>query len=106
VLELAETATDQAWCPYQERLSHLSEQIGRSESRLAAIESELVQVVELEVEASWIGSCLRELHRLWDILSPVNRVRLLCAVIERVEVEERDGNVVLTLVDWGRGTVL
>jgi site-specific DNA recombinase len=102
VIELAGTTDGAAHRLLQDQLHKLSEQLAWREAELGAVERALAQLEDLEVEASWIDRCLRELDRIWDILSPANRVRLVRAVIERVEIDEPAGNVTLTFVDLGK----
>jgi hypothetical protein len=53
----------------------------------------------VEVDARWVGNALRNLDRVWDVLTPQNRGRLLRALIERVTLDRASGNVAIHLAN-------
>jgi hypothetical protein len=86
-----------------ERLQEVSDQLGRCEARLAAAERELATLDAMEIEATWVARCLSEFDSVWDVLTPENRGRLLRAVVERVEVNERANQVSVFITDLSAG---
>lgn len=42
---------------------------------------------------------LRDFDGLWEVLTPRNRQRLVCALVEEVTVDEQNGRVIVRLVD-------
>jgi site-specific DNA recombinase len=82
-----------------ERLSEIGEQLGRFEARLMTAVRELANLDSVEVEAAWVGQCLADFDKIWDVLTPENRRRLLRAVIERVEVDGPANKVRVFVVD-------
>jgi DNA invertase Pin-like site-specific DNA recombinase len=82
-----------------ERLVEIGQQLARSEARLAAAERELANLDALEVEAAWVTQCLTDFDKVWDVLTPENRARLLRAVVQRVEVDEPANKVSVHITD-------
>jgi hypothetical protein len=70
------------------RLGEIGEQLARCETRLAAAERDLANLDAIEIEATWVAQCLADFDKVWDVLTPENRSRLLRAVVQRVEVDE------------------
>jgi len=54
---------------------------------------------QIELEASWVTSCLTKFDKIWETLSAENRGRLVRAVISRVEVDEPKNDVQTYLAD-------
>jgi len=81
------------------RLHAVGEQLTRTEARLAASARELANLDAIEVEASWVTDCLADFDKIWDVLTPHNRGRLLRAVIERVEVDQPANEVRVFMTD-------
>ncbi len=86
-----------------ERLGEVSEQLGRCEARLAAAERELANLDALEVEVAWVAQCLSDFDKVWDVLTPENRVRVLRTMVERVEVNEPANQVSVFITDLAAG---
>lgn len=82
-----------------QRLSEVGEQLARCEDQLALAERELVNLDALEVEAGWVRECLTDFDKIWDVLTPANRGRLLRAVVQRVEVDEPANQVSVHITD-------
>ena len=76
------------------RLKGLERQLAETERELAALEA-------AKAEAGWIAGCLRDFDALWDVFTPDNRGRLLRAVVERVYMDDEDGEVRISLVNLG-----
>ena len=85
-----------------ERLQELGEQLARCEARLATVQREISSLDAVEIETAWVARCLTDFDRIWDVLTPVNRGRLLGAMIERVEVDEPANQVSVFLADLAR----
>jgi site-specific DNA recombinase len=81
------------------RLEGIGAQLNRCEARLAATERELGALDAIDIESSWVAECLADFDKIWDVLTPVNRGRLLRAVIQRVEVDEPANQVSVFLAD-------
>jgi DNA invertase Pin-like site-specific DNA recombinase len=85
----------------EQRLHEIGEQLARTESQLATAEREIANLDAVQVEASWVGQCLTDFDKVWDVLTPENRGRLLRAVIQRVEVDEAANKVRVHLAELG-----
>jgi DNA invertase Pin-like site-specific DNA recombinase len=81
------------------RLEEVGAQLQRLERRLTDVERELAALDATEVEAGWIGQCLRDFEAVWDVLTGENRCRLFRAIVERVDYEGTSGEVRVTLAD-------
>ena len=77
----------------EDRLREVGEQLERLQSRLSAVEQEIANLDILEVDAGWVGKCLADFDAIWDVLTPENRLRLVRAVVQRVEVNEPENEV-------------
>ena len=89
--------------PIEARLQAAGDQLARREARLVAVEIELHRLEGIVVEAAWVAECLTDFHRIWDVLTPENRARLLRVVIERVEFDEPANEIRVFLADLGAG---
>jgi DNA invertase Pin-like site-specific DNA recombinase len=82
----------------EDQIGHLADEHVSREQRLAAIDARLAALDAARVEADWIGAALRDFESLWEAMTPENRVRLVRAVVDRVEVDEATGTIEAHLV--------
>lgn len=87
--------------PLEARLQATGDQLARSEARLVAVGTELHQLDGIEVEGAWVAECLTDFHRIWDVLTPANRARLVRIVVDRVELDEPANEIRVFLIDLG-----
>jgi site-specific DNA recombinase len=87
--------------PIEARMQDAGGQLGHCEARLAVVERELAHLEDIEIEGAWVAETLTDFHRVWDLLTPENRARLLRLVVQRVEVDEPANEVRVFLVDLG-----
>ncbi len=92
--------------PIEARLQAAGDQLARSEARLVAVEAELHRLDGIHVEGAWVAECLTDFHRIWDVLTPENRARLLRVVVERVELDEPANEIRVFLTDLAAGLPL
>ncbi len=85
----------------EDQIGHLTDEQATREQRLAAIDSRLAALDAARVEADWIAAALRDFGGLWEAMTPENRVRLVRAVVDRVEVDEEAGTIDAHLVSLG-----
>jgi DNA invertase Pin-like site-specific DNA recombinase len=85
----------------ERRLQEIGEQLARTESQLSTAEREIANLDAVRVEATWVAQCLTEFDKVWDVLTPENRGRLLRSVIQRVEVDEPAGKVDVHIAQLG-----
>jgi site-specific DNA recombinase len=91
----------------EERIEDVGAELATSEARLAEVERALAEFDRTELDARWVAESLAHFDRVWDVMNADNRVRLVQAIVERVEVNEPGGRVTATLVnlDVGDDTV-
>jgi len=93
------SATGGARRPLEERLNELGQEAERHTARLAEAERELANLDAIEVEADWVARCLADFDTIWDALIPANRVRLLQALVQCVDVDQAHNQVSVVLAD-------
>ncbi len=82
----------------EDQIGHLADEQAAREQRLAAIEARLAALDAARIEADWIAAALRDFGSLWEAMTPENRIRLVRAVVDRVEVDEETGTIEAHLV--------
>ena len=85
----------------EERIEELGAKLAASELRLAEVERALTNLDRTELEVRWVAETLTRFDAVWDVMTPENQVRLVQAVVERVEVDEPSGRVSAVLADLG-----
>ena len=83
------------------KLEEVGDQLSQLKARLAEVQRRLIVLKDTDVEIEWVKSCLTGFDRVWDTLSSENRGRLVRAIVERVEVDEPNGDVRAFLADLG-----
>lgn len=101
--EMTGTSDGRARALLERRLEEVAGQAERYEARLAEVNREIAALDETEVEAGWITECLSSFDAVWDALTPHNRGRLVRAVVERIEIDEKNNRVQTFLADLGNG---
>ena len=71
-----------------------------AERQLAAVRREWTDLEGLVAEADWVARTLADFDKVWDVLTPPNRGRLLRALIERILINESAGTAEVHLVDF------
>jgi hypothetical protein len=89
----------------EQRLEEVAGQSARYELRLHEVDREIAALDATKVEAGWIAECLASFDAVWDALTPHNRGRLVRAVVERIEIDEKNNRVQTFLADIGSGTL-
>ena len=90
----------------EERIEGIGNLIGKHERRLQEIGRDRADLDRISVEAGWVTEALQHFETVWDAMTLENRVRLVHAIVERVEVNEQTGEITGTLVDLGDGVVV
>ena len=70
----------------QGRLAEVGETIARHEAREAELDAKLAELDARKVEGEWLVEALRNFDRLWEVMTPENRQRLVGAVVDRITV--------------------
>ena len=98
VRNLQRTRNDASRAALEDQIGHLAGEQAAREQRLAAIDVGLATLDAAKVDADWIAAALRDFGNLWESMTPENRVRLVRAVVDRVEVDEETGTIEAHLV--------
>jgi len=85
----------------EERIEEIGAKLAASELRLAEVERALTNLDRTGLEVRWVAETLARFEAVWDMLTQENQVRLVQAVVERVEVDEPSGRVSAVLADLG-----
>jgi len=83
-----------------QRLEQESEPLAVLEGSLAEVERTLKALEEQRAEGEWVARALGDFARVWEVLTPPNRGRLLRALVEKVVVDERGEQVEVHLVNF------
>jgi len=83
-----------------ERLQEVGGELARRERRLAEVERALAALDEMESEAAWVASVLRDFDALWDVMNPANRYRLVHALVREIVIDDEAGTLAASLVDF------
>jgi DNA invertase Pin-like site-specific DNA recombinase len=87
----------------QARLASIAEERDGCRAGLAAGEIERDRLARVQIEGTWVTQMLGDFERSWELLTPDNRVRLVRAIVERVEVDQAANVVRIALVDLHEG---
>jgi site-specific DNA recombinase len=83
-----------------QRLEQESEHLAVLEGNLAEVERTLGALEDQRAEGEWVARALGDFARVWEVLTPPNRGRLLRALVEKVVVDERGEQVEVHLVNF------
>jgi site-specific DNA recombinase len=83
----------------EERIEDIGEQLAKHERRLNEVQHALAAIDQTEIETEWVIASLTHFDTVWDALNKENQGRLVRAVVEKVEVDERSGQVTAVLLD-------
>lgn len=95
---LQRTRNEASRAAIEQQIQVLADEQATREQRLLAIDARLAVLDAARVEADWIAAALRDFGNLWQAMTPENRVRLVRAVVDRVEVDEATGTIEAHLV--------
>jgi hypothetical protein len=82
------------------RLTKRHRQPDKLREELRSVQAQLGHLEQLVLSGAWIAEQLRALDQVWDRLLPINRLRVVRSVVERVEVDSTTGEVRVSLKDW------
>lgn len=83
-----------------QRLEQESERLAVLEGSLAEVQRTLKALEEQRAEGEWVARALGDFARVWEVLTPPNRGRLLRALVEKVVVDEQGEQVEVHLVNF------
>ncbi len=88
------------------QLVETQDRIRVSESRLAEIAGELSALRTNQVDDAELIEALQQFDRLWEVLSPKERSRVLALLIDRVEYDGREGQIAISYRSAGVRTLV
>nr|WP_045118530.1 hypothetical protein [Haliangium ochraceum] len=83
----------------EERLGEIGRSVAEAERELAEAERALLALEEQQTEAQWTASTLEHFADVWKVMTPGNRIRLVQALVRRIEVNEPRQEIRVVLHD-------
>jgi site-specific DNA recombinase len=68
--------------------------------QLEQLEQDLNDLKDLSEELTWLIEVMRDFQGLWEVLSLVNRHRLIRCLVNRVVLDEANGQMRVYLADF------
>lgn len=96
---LAEQSSDASDDPGRRR-GHRRALRERAREELLRVDARLDSLERLSLDGAWIGEQLLTFDLVWDRLLPINRLRIVRAVVARVDVNEATGDVEIAVQPW------
>jgi DNA invertase Pin-like site-specific DNA recombinase len=84
----------------EKKLRAESERLVAAERQLADTERDLLDLHDASIEAEWVAGAIANFSKVWELMTPENRCRLLRALVVSVKVDEESGKVEIELVDF------
>ncbi|ACY13504.1 recombinase family protein [Haliangium ochraceum] len=81
------------------RLGEIGRTVAEAERELAEAERALLALDEQQTEAQWTASTLEHFADVWKVMTPGNRIRLVQALVRRIEVNEPRQEIRVVLHD-------
>lgn len=85
----------------EKKLRTESDRLLAAERQLAESERDLLDLHEASIEADWVVGAIASFAKVWELMTPENRGRLLRALVSSITVDEESGTVEIALVDFG-----
>jgi site-specific DNA recombinase len=94
-------ATADARTEVERRLQAQAQARDDARADAQAIDAELATLEGLRVDVAWVAQTLADFDLVWDHLTPLNRQRLVRALVTEVRVDAAAGTMTVALVDLG-----
>lgn len=85
-----------------ERLEQAARALQELQRELSRVEGEVSALDDSRSDADWVARILGDFDRMWSIMTPDNRRRLVEALVDRVVVDDRSGAVSVHLAVLSR----
>lgn len=76
-----------------------------AKAEVTARDEELAIIEAVRVDIAWVAQTLADFDLVWEHLTPLNRQRLVRALVQEVHVDAAAGTITATLVDLGAETL-
>jgi len=83
----------------EDRVADIGRDLDQAQKQLAETERQLAALQQAEVDGRWVTSMLGDFDQVWDVMSLVNRGRLVRALVKKVVVDDAAGSVTVELVN-------
>ena len=83
----------------EDRIADIGRELDQAQRQLAETERQLAELQQSEVDGRWVTSMLGDFDQVWDVMSLVNRGRLVRALVKKVNVDDAVGSVTVELAD-------
>jgi hypothetical protein len=77
----------------EQQLEAAVAELDAAHARLHEVERRIAALAAAEAEADWVEHALVNFSDLWDVMTPVNRRRLIEALIQEIVVDEPAGRI-------------
>jgi hypothetical protein len=84
----------------EKKLRAEADRLAAAERQLADTERDLLDLHDASIEADWVAGAIANFSKVWELMTPENRCRLLRALVVSVKVYEDSGRVEIVLVDF------
>ncbi len=81
------------------RTQNVVGRLSQQEARLAEVERELAALENHRADAAWTSRLLSDFDRMWEVMTPESRQRMVFILIDHVEVNEEKGTLTTVLAD-------
>ncbi len=81
----------------EERLPTTAAALERAQAELQALGVRLAELTLAAAEADWVREALADFASLWELMTPANRLRLVGAIVDRVDINEGAGEIAVKL---------
>jgi DNA invertase Pin-like site-specific DNA recombinase len=84
------------------RLAEANAALGRSEGLLAQVDRDIGLLAQTEVDTKWVARALGNFDKVWDLMTPENKTRLVRALVRSVRVDGASDSVSIEMAGVGR----
>jgi DNA invertase Pin-like site-specific DNA recombinase len=81
----------------EEKLLATAAALDRAQAELQEVEGKVTALNLAAADAEWIRDALSDFAALWELMTPLNRQRLVAAIVDRVDVNEAAGQMTVKL---------
>ena len=84
----------------EQKLRVEADRLAAAERQLAQTERELLDLHDASIEADWVAGAIANFSKVWELMTPENRCRLIRALVASIKVYQDSGRVEIVLVDF------
>ena len=80
------------------RLDQAVQCLRESQQQLSLLETEVLALEDARKEAEWVRRILTDFDRMWQVATPDTQARIIRALVDSIEVDDRTGEVKVHLI--------